>query len=114
MFRECSYIILPEVTSCYWTSPHGSLTLGVFRCSTGTNLKSIYVGYGVLELKCEKILDATKNLSSKLRIGRGGFGEVLKGQIRSTTVAVKVLNQALASCACSIQPVSFPDLDYWT
>ena len=48
-------------------------------------------GSCLLELSAEELQKATENYSNLL--GSGGFGNVYKGYLRSTFVAVKVLSQ---------------------
>ena len=48
-------------------------------------------GSCLLELSAEELRKATQNYSNLL--GSGGFGNVYKGYLRSTFVAVKVLSQ---------------------
>ncbi|KAG2583558.1 hypothetical protein PVAP13_6KG216500 [Panicum virgatum] len=50
--------------------------------------------YGAMnsEFSLIELEQATQIFSSSLNIGRGGFGSVYKGFLRSTTVAIKILN----------------------
>lgn len=50
--------------------------------------------YGAMnsEFSLLELEQATQVFSSSLNIGRGGFGSVYKGFLRSTTVAIKILN----------------------
>lgn len=53
------------------------------RCACG----AMNSEFSLIELE-----QATQVFSSSLNIGRGGFGSVYKGFLRSTTVAIKILN----------------------
>jgi serine/threonine protein kinase len=50
--------------------------------------------YGAMssEFSLAELEQATQAFSSSLNIGEGGFGSVYKGLLRSTTVAIKILN----------------------
>ena len=44
---------------------------------------------GSLSISIEKIRKATKNFSTSLKIGQGGFGAVYKGKLDGVPVAIK-------------------------
>jgi len=53
---------------------------------------------GLMTYSVDEIQKATGNFASKYLIGKGGFGEVYRAQLRCSDVAVKILRKVSYHC----------------
>ncbi|KAI9109852.1 hypothetical protein K1719_018893 [Acacia pycnantha] len=66
-------------------------------------VSSIHGPESFLEFSFQEIDQATRNFNSSLKIGQGGYGNIYKGTLRQTEVAIKTLNAK----NCSQGPAEF-------